>query len=264
VNPKASLSKSQRAPARGRVYRLTYSNSRLDDDPKLFQCRDAMAYSELNAALVTLGYEYATAVHLYPEDERRLNEFPAFKPADMIVLTTRPPLHDQVGIIPQHRKVIRAAKTELETVLFGVLAQHLEFCSRKHVELTKHAVGCLRVEQPAKWGHVEFYEYSGAEIQKFFIGPEPLKPPVDRHSSVAFFLRANQIPTIGCDFVASFGMDGYGTLIWNRIIRQRYPEWLASPRFVMAELIYKKPLPPKPISPEFVDDGEHVEVRLLT
>jgi hypothetical protein len=32
----------------------------------------------------------------------------------------------------------------------------------------------------------------------------------------------------------------------------------------MAELIFKKPLPPRPISPEFNDTGDYVEVRLLT
>ena len=223
-----------------------------------------MAFCELNAELSRVGYDYATTIYLYPDDDRPLSDFPALQASDLLVLTTRPPLHDQVGIIPPHRKVIRAAKTELEAVLFEELSKYFEFCTRKHVQLTKHAVSRLRVEQPSKWAHVELYEYSGAEIQKHYVGPEPLKPEPDRHSTIAFFLRANRLPKINCDFVASFGMDGYGTLIWNRLIRVCYPEWLESPRFVMAELIYRKAIPPKPITPEFVDDGGSVEVRLLT
>lgn len=264
MNPKSPQSLCPRPSAGGRVFRLTYSNSRPDDDPKLFQCRDAMAFCELGAVLAKSGYEYESAIYLYPDDERGLAEFPAFQPSDMLVLTTRPPLHDRVGIIPPHRKVIRGAKTELEVVLFELLSQYFEYCTRKHVQLTRHGVGCLRVEQPEKWAHVELYEYSGAEILMHYVGPEPVKPASERHSTIAFFLRANRLPKINCDFVASFGMDGYGTLIWNRIIRRRYPEWLAAPRFVMAELIYKKPIPSKPITPEFVDSGDHVEVRLLT
>ncbi len=252
------------ATAGGRVFRLTYSNARPDDDPKLFQCRDAMAFCELSAALAKLRYEYESAIYFYPDDERRLAAFPSFGAGDMLVLTTRPPLHDRVGIIPPHRKVIRGAKTELEEVLFELLSQYFEYCTRKHLQLTRRGVGCLTVENPEKWGHVELYEYSGAEILKHYVGPEPVKPPSERHSTIAFFLRANQLPRINCDFVASFGMDGYGTLIWNRIIRRRYPEWLASPRFVMAELIYRKPIPSKPLTAEFVDNGDCVEVRLLT
>ena len=264
MNPKESRPREQRPTPNGRVFRLTYSNSRPDDDPKLFKCRDAMAFCELFPPLARLDYDYATTIYLYPDDERGLAEFPAFLPADILVLTTRPPLHDRVGIIPPHRKVIRAAKTELEAALFGVLANYFEYCTRKHVQLTKQGVSLLRVEQPNNWAHVEFYEYCGAEIQRHYVGPEPVKPEPNRHSTVAFFLRANRLPKINCDFVASFGMDGYGTLIWNRIVRIRFPELLKAPGFVMAELIYKKPIPPKPLTPEFADSDSCVEVRLLT
>lgn len=248
----------------GRLFRLTYSNARPDDDPKLFKCRDAIAFYELAAPLLESGYKVGTTIHFYPDDERKLTEFPAFESSDLLVLTTRPPLHDQVGIIPPHRKIIHAAKTELEAVIFEALSEYFEYCTRKHVQLTKRGEGCLRVEQSQKWGHVELYEYSGAEILRHYIGPEPVKPQANHHSSIACFLRINRLPKINCDFVASFGMDGYGTLMWNRIIRMRYPEWLASPRFVMAELVYKKAIPARPITPEFIDEGEYVEVRLLT
>ena len=264
MNPKKAPVHDLHPPDRGRVYRLTYSNARPDDDPKIFQCRDAMAFCELNAALGQLGYQYGTTIHLYPDDERPLGDFPAFQTGDMLVLTTRPPLHDRVGIIPPHRKVIRAAKTDLQAVLFQALSNYFEYCTRKHVQLTKHGANCILADDPAKWTHVELYEYSGAEILRHFVGPQPVKPNSERHSTIAFFLRTDRLPTINCDFVASFGMDGLGTLLWNRIIRCRYPEWLASPRFVAAELVYKHPLPCKPLTPEFVDDGKCIEVRLLT
>lgn len=249
--------------ARGRVFRLTYSNVRPEDHPELFKCRDGVAGFELAAALFEAGYRYGTTVYLYPDDDRKLTDFPAFQPSDILVLTTRPPLHDQAALIPS-RKVIHAAKTELEAVLFAALGEYFEFCTRKHMVLTKRGADCLRVEQPQKWAHVELYEYCGAEILKHHVGPEVLKRLENRRSSIAFFFRANRLPRINCDFVASFGMDGFGTLIWNRIIRTRFPEWLTSPRFVMAELIYKQPFPDKPITPEFVDSGQYVEVRLLT
>ena len=264
MKPNKTPGSEPKPNARPRYWRLTYSNARPDDEPKLFKDRDAMAFCELTALMPQMGYDYATTVHLYPDDERTLKEFPRFGPSDLLVLTTRPPLHDKVGIIPPHRKVIHGAKTELEAMLFKVMSQYLEYCTRKHVELSQFGASCLKVTEPEKWKHVELYEYSGAEILKHFVGPEPVRPDEKHRSSIAFFLRANQISGINCDFIASFGMDGNGTLMWNRLIRTRYPEWLVSPHFVMAELIYKKPLPPRPLTPEFVDDGDCFEVRLLT
>jgi hypothetical protein len=249
---------------RGRYFRLTYSNARLDDDPKLFQGRDGVAFCELASVLPSLGYDYGTTIHLYPDDERPLSAFPAFHPSDLLVLPTRPPLHDKVGITRPHRKIIHETKTELEAALFKELAKHFEYCTRKHVLLSKTGTDCLRGKDARKWSHVELYEYCGAEILQHFVGPEPIRPEQNHRSTVAFFLRANRVPGVNCDFIASFGMDGYGTLIWNRIVRQQHPDWLAKPGFVMAELVFKKEIPSKPLTPEFIDDGSFIEVRILT
>jgi hypothetical protein len=59
-------------------------------------------------------------------------------------------------------------------------------------------------------------------------------------------------------------MDGYSTLIWNRIVRLKYPQLLTKPGFVMAELIFKKPIPRRPLTPEFATDPAYLEVKLLT
>jgi len=264
MNPNRPPSPPHPPNSRGRFFRLTYSNARQDEDPKLFKGRDGVAFCELAGVLPALGYEYGTTIHLYPDDERPLSEFPSFQPSDVLVLPTRPPLHDKVGIIRPHRKIIHAAKTALEAALFRELGKYFEYCTRKHVQLSKHGAGKLRVEDPQKWGHIELYEYCGAEILKHYVGPEPIKPEENHRSTIAFFLRSNQVPGINCDFIASFGMDGYGTLIWNRIIRKQHPEWLAEPGFVMAELVFKKEIPERPLTPEFIDDGQHIEVKLLT
>jgi hypothetical protein len=250
--------------SRGRYFRLTYSNVPPDEDPKLFKGRDGIAFCELAAVLPAMGYEFGTTIYLYPDDERPLSAFPQFRPSDLLVLPTRPPLHDKVGIIPPRRKIIHAAKTELEAALFKALARYFEFCTRKRVKLSQYGAGRIRVPDARNWEHVEVYEYCGAEIQKHYVGPEPVRHDWKPKSSIAFFLRTDRVPGLDCGFVASFGMDGYGTLIWNRFIRHTHPEWLARPGFVMAELIFKQPIPAKPLTPDFVDDGACVEVRLLT
>jgi len=263
-NLKASPTQNTPAPTPRRAFRLTYSNTPPDDEPKLFQCRDSMAFCELHAALARLGYDFATSIYLYPDDERDLVAFPAFQPTDILVLTTRPPLNPKDAVVTPGRKVIRAANSAFEELLFQPLTQYFEHCTRKYVQLTKHGIDCLRIEQPKKWGCIEFYEYGDARIRLHHVGPETIKPEPGRHSTIAFFVRVNGLPGINCDSIVSFGMNGYGTLIWNRIIRTRYAAWVASPRFVMAELIFKKPMPEKPLTPVFADDDSFVEVRLLT
>ena len=253
-----------------RYFRLTYSNARADEDSQLFKCRDGVAFFELAAPLPSMGYDPGTTIYLYPYDDQPLSHFPTLQPSDLLVLSTRPPLHDTVGIVPANRKVIYATKTEIEDALFQELSKYFEYCTRKHVQLSKPGIGHLRVRDSAKWEHVELKEYRGetdycaGEIKKHFVGPVPLKPQADRHSTIVFFLRANRVKGLNCDFIASFGMDGFGTLIWNRYIRIAHPEWLAKPGFIMAELIFKQRLPDKPPTPEFVDDGKYIEVELLT
>jgi hypothetical protein len=128
-------------------YRLTYSNTRPAEDPKLFQARDGVACTELTAPLPALGYTFGTTIHFYPDDKRRLTDFPAFGLGDLL---------------------------------------------------------------------------------------------------------------------ASFGMDGYSTLIWNRLVRLRYPDLLTKPGFVMAEIIFKQPIPARPLTPEFATDPAYIDVHLLT
>jgi hypothetical protein len=262
MNPGTRAATTAASPPR--YFRLTYSNVPPDEDPKLFKGRDGVAFCELAAELPRLGYDFATTIYLYPDDERPLAAFPRFGPGDLLVLTTRPPLHDKVGIIPPRRKVIHAAKTELEDALFKALSKYFEFCTRKRVKLSKHGAGRIRSQDRERWEHIEVYEYCGAEIQKHYVGPEPVKPDAKHKSTIAFFLRVDHVPGLNCGFVASFGMDGFGTLIWNRYVRVAHPEWLSQQCFVMAEIIFERELPDNPLTPEFVDDGSYARIRLLT
>lgn len=262
-------------PARpGRFYRVTYSNARPEEDPKLFQARDGMAFGELTAGLPAQGYSFGTTIHFYPDDERRLDEFPAFQCGDLLVLPTRPPLTDREAKIPP-RRIIRDSKNELEKLLFKQIFRYLSYCTRKHVTLTEEAQRCLGVD-PNEWGSLEFFENTGmthpfgeAHIQKHSVtGRKPQKdqPP----STVGFLVQVASLSGVGgtrglpCGLLAAFGMDGYSTLIWNRLLRVRFPELLTRPGFVMAQIIFKQPIPRRPLTPAFADNPDHIDVRLLT
>jgi len=263
---------SQSAPAtcQPRYFRITYSNTGPEDEPKLFQGRDGLAFNELTAPLPALGYEFGTTIHFYPDDERRLADFPAFRAEDLLILTTRPPLTDRESAIPP-RKIIRNSRNDLEKLIFKQLFGWFCYCTRKHVKLTAHALKHLPPDA-AKWESLEFFEHSGgshpygeAHILKHVTTAQ--RPKVQ--STVAFLVRVNGLsgvydtPAIPCGLLASFGMDGYSTLIWNHLVRLRYPQWLVTPSFVMAELIFKKPIPRRPITIDFASDPAYIEVRIL-
>src|ERR1039458_1428250 len=87
------------------------------------------------------------------------------------------------------------------------------------------------------------HPYAEAHIQKHVGSAQ--KPPGQYPSTVAFLVHVNSLPGVDetpglpCGLVACFGMDGYSTLIWSRIVRLRYPQLLTKPGFVMAELTFR-------------------------
>lgn len=92
-----------------------------------------------------------------------------------------------------------------------------------------------------------------AHIQKHLALPK--KEQRGTNSTVVFLFRADSLPSVDgtprlpCALLASFGMDGYSTLIWNTIVRLKYPHLITQPGFVMDKLIFKQPIPDSPLTP---------------
>ena len=78
------------------------------------------------------------------------------------------------------------------------------------------------------------------------------RPRRDSEIAIGFFLRTPSIPVYGCGLLACFGMGGWETLIWNRIVRTRYPEWVSRPLFVVGQFDLKG-LPENPPTLDFAD-----------
>jgi len=260
-------------PLSRRHFHLTYSSAAPDDIHKLFKVRDGAAFNELAATLAGLGYQYGTTIHFYPNDKRPLKDLPALRATDLLVLTTRPPLTDREAV-HKPRRIILSSENDLEKLIFKQLFHHISYCTRRHIHLAPAARDRLAAE-PQKWESLEFYENSGAthplgvSIIKKHLGL-PKKQQAGANSTVAFLFRADSLPGIEktpglpCGLLASFGMDGYSTLIWNTIVRHKYPHFVAKAGFVMAELVFKKDFPENPLTPEFALDPDFVKVNILT
>ena len=260
-------------PAPGRDFHLTYSSAGPDEVHKLFHVRDCAAFNELSATLWPFGYRYGTTIHFYPNDKRPLSDLPELRGNDLLVLTTRPPLTDREAV-HKPRRIILSSQNDLEKLIFKQLFHHISYCTRRHIHLAPGARDRLTAD-PKKWESLEFYENSGAthplgmSIIKKHLGL-PKKQQAGGNSTVAFLFRADTLPGVEgtpglpCALLASFGMDGYSTLIWNTIVRYKYPHFVTNAGFVMAELVFKKEFPANPLTPEFALDPDFVQVNILT
>jgi hypothetical protein len=239
-------------------HRFAYSAPlRQGEDPNLSKIRDGAAFSEVTAPLTKLGYEYGRIIFNPPYNPRDRTEsskdcFSFIKPHDLIVLTTRPPLDDS-----KHgdKKLVRQSRSHLEKQIFEECRKYLAICARSHVQLS-NAVGAK-----FKKADLVFHSYKSARL-KYYKGLNDFRAknaPKKSDLAIGFFLRAKAIPDYGCGLLASFGMGGRETLIWNHLVRTRYSEWLKRFVFIVGEFNLKR-TPANPVTLDFVD---HVTAKVL-
>ena len=232
-------------------HRFAYSMPlRSGEEPNISKIRDGAAFGEITAPLRNLGYEYGHIIFNPPGNHRKRSElgenvFRFIKPEDLIVLTTRPPLDDS-----RHgdKRLVRRSGTHLEEQIFAECRTFLAVCARTHVQLTR-MVGA-NFDQ----GDLVFHSYKSARL-KYFKGLEEFRPrmvPKESDIAIGFFLRTKAIPEYGCGLLASFGMGGRETLIWNRIVRTRFPDWVNRCAFIVAEMDLAG-IPPNPVTLDFAD-----------
>lgn len=231
-------------------------------DPGPFQIRDGAAFAELNEALRERGWTFDTHICNYPYREGNGDvilgpeHFRFIRPDDLIVQTTRPPLHDH---LTDNRKQIPRSLSHLEKAIFAEMDSFFEFLCREQVRLAPALLDRVSPDTP---GRFHFRQTHDARLSK--IGSRDpqkrdtiMKPTA--YWSLGFFIHLPAIRDYGCRFIASFGMGGFETLVWNRLIRMNHGDWLDQPRFVMAEIDLNH-LPERPLTLRFAHD---VPVRML-
>ena len=233
-------------------HRFAYSMPlRNEEEPNLSKIRDGAAFSEITAPLAKLGYEYGHIIFNPPFNPRKRmdlgkDRFRFIKPDDLIVLTTRPPLDD---VKHGDKRLVRRSRSHLEEQIFAECRKYLRICARSHVQLAE-SVGAR-----IKKADLVFHSYKSARL-KYYKGLADLRvknAPKTSDIAIGFFLHTKAIPEYSCGLLASFGMGGRETLIWNRIVRTRYSEWLKRSAFIVAEFNLKT-IPTNPVTLDFVDD----------
>ena len=241
---------------RRRCFRFAYpAAAHKDRDILPFQMRDGEAALFLMAALAERGYRFEDTYLNYPSPGPDLIpvDLGGLQPTDLILLCTRPPMHDRVA---GDRKEIRRSYTTLEDKLFkGPLAEHFEVCARSELRLTPSTAAIS--PEIAKRRTILFRQHRGAMYQSYgapdtgdwthFKDRQPL--------TAAFLVYSEHAWPGGPAFLVAFGMGGTETLVWCRLLATRFADLLCTTSFAMAELRAISN-PEHPESTRFADSWE--------
>lgn len=198
--------------------------------------RDGAAFGELSAALVSAGFEYGGLLFNYPkaampDGVEGTYDFTSVGPTDLIVITTRPPM--EKGETPRIKRLFRS-HSELEDAVFKEFEKVFEACSRSYVKMRRDYIDL----GDGMLAEMEFRQHTTGQLTKskretYQRMKAVVEPPI---RGIGFLLQVPHLERFECGLLVSFGMGGLETLIWNRIIRTRHPQWLQTHHFVMAEM----------------------------
>lgn len=250
-----------------KFYRFAYTNPPGEGRPRLHQLRDGAAFSELAVSLCHLGYDYGTVIHNYRNHRQPADQFRFLRQGDVIVMTTRPPLSDFLGDPEKKnedkdKRYVSRSHDHLENALFKDLERFFSHVSRYSVLLAEETKKLL----PPDWqamATLNFHTKGKATIRSMevFAGGRnrTVKAPKE-FNAVGCFVNLKQISGYPCGAIVSFSMGGYENLLWNRIVRLRFGEWLKKPVFAFVGLSLPEE-PPQPLTPEIADNA-HARVLI--
>lgn len=172
--------------------------------------------------------------------------------SDLLVVTTRPPLDDEVG--GAKKRVLRS-HTSLENQVVATLRAYFEVCSRDNVKLSRNLSEMLS-EAFANRAHIIYRQNRGAAYKYLRRSEEDAwQEPGNPPRTALYLVHTPPIWPNGPQCLVVFGMGGPETLVWTYLLRIKY--WralqLGSPRFVMGEMTVGD-FPPRPHTLSFADN----------
>jgi hypothetical protein len=242
---------------------------------ELAKNRDAAAFTEMMAALSARGGRFESMIFNYAqacgegENAAAMNdEFRFLRQDDLLVMVTRPPLHDEVV---GHRKYVPRSGTALERRIFDAVEDYLHTCSRAHLRLQEHLVTAWEkvcghtpaTGRRSTLADFKFCQNCDARLRSWNTldhGSRARRVDHGReYRSLGCFLHVPRIEEFGCRLIVSFGMGSLENLIWSRIVRTRFDRWLDEPVFALAEMDLNH-VPQDPVTLQFAHD---IPVKVL-
>jgi len=228
-------------------------------DLRPFQCRDAVACTQMLAALARFGYQLG--------EERLNNPAPVeweVDPTqlalvdtsdcvcdDLLLTTTRWPVSDDPEL---SRKYVARAYTDLEQELLDLWRTWLPVLGRDRVMLHPELRRLLPPGYENRYDML-YREEEGARYKKLRRYSDTDHRPVVRNErrTAAFLLRLPRLPHRDVGYLGIWSLDGTSTLVWSKLLRYVHADLLCEPGFVMAELVHA-PIPERPTDYRWTSD----------
>ncbi len=235
-----------------------YSIQRTDRDLPLHQLRDADGALFLAPALAELGYAYGGLLLNYPllppsgppdSPLAQAADMPLLGAQDLLVLTTRPPLHDwEQG----NRSRIERSYSPLEEAIFRALRSYLQRCSRLQVVVSDDEA--RQSAFVAARHNVEFADTRTAPVQRIReFGKREWARPSEKSLTLAYSIYVPALWNDGPGLLTTFGLGGIQTLAWTYRLGRDLRHLLLAKPFVMAEMTQTN-LPERATTMAFADD----------
>lgn len=222
--------------------RFGYYVTRRNGTPLQIQrLRDGATFSEISAILKEEGYSNGTTIFNWPlEITKKPGKYvdtSFLKKKDLIVLTTRPPIHDKDT---QSRKQVKKSDTLLERVIFKNLEDFLEICDREHVRIAETCADKFNKGFSDR-AEILYKQYGGAAILDYKAYDDPRifkKNP--RNKTMFYIINIPQIWNEGPGLFCFFGMRGLEAYFGAYLLRMKFWRSLNfsfdKPRMVMLEI----------------------------
>lgn len=231
---------------------------RADRDLPLHHLRDADAALFIAPVLSDKGFRYSGLILNVPSLPRRSpanglisvdDSVPPLGPDDLLVLTTRPPLHDwDEG----NRSQVDRSYNTLEDRVLKPLRRVFERCSRVHVKLSRDVAGESVLS--AKYANVKFGDGQGAPLQRHQpLGHSKWSRPSDKQLTLFYLVYISALWPSGPQLLTAFGMGGLQTLVWGYRLGRDYGNHVTTREFLIAEAVQTVP-PLAPLTMNFADE----------
>jgi hypothetical protein len=217
--------------------------------PELHALRDGHSLLDLAVLVTCSGAEYAGPLLNWPERWGGADGEPnGVSKDDVILLATRPPIHD---VDAGDRQVVERSGTGLEQRVFDAFGRFFERCSRSQIVLTRRAAAWL-LDKYANRANVQFRQYGGARFDAYQRSGSAGwdRNTAANYRTAAYLLYLPAIDSEGPGLLSAFGVDGQSTLLWTSFLRGRLRHWVpplgTEEVFLMAEIEFdhRPPTPP--------------------
>ena len=202
--------------------------------------RDGAALAEVSALLVQLGYSHRDTWLNFPDRTGEAAGSSGLLPSDgLIVLVTRTPVRDEA------KKILNCSNSRLENAIIGVARSCFETCSRDYVQLKDSVARRIQLPEHRNRSEIVFYQNHDWAWYKRLRGMRKdiiLNSDPAHRKTAAYLIYVPRVQSRDLALLVAFGMGGNDTLLWARLLRERYcgrvGEVLSSGegRFLMAEL----------------------------